>query len=70
MKNKCRIGWKTSWEKEKLLVTNNFSFSHDIFHSYISLVRQNVAFSGNGLKELVQDTCSSIISKVVEKFII
>ena len=32
-----------------MLVTSNFSFSHNIFHSYISLVRQNVALCGNGL---------------------
>ena len=24
-------GWKTLWEKEKLLVTSNFSFSHSVF---------------------------------------
>ena len=23
--------WKTLWEKEKLLVTSNFSFSHSVF---------------------------------------
>ena len=47
MKNKCHIGQK--WrEKEKLLVTSNFSFSHNVFHSYISLVRQNAALCGNG----------------------
>ena len=25
---------KTLWEKEKLLVTSNFSFSHIVFHPY------------------------------------
>ena len=35
--------------KEKLLVTSNFSFSHNVFHSYISLVQQNVVLCGNGL---------------------
>ena len=49
MKNKCHIEWKIFWEKEKLLVTRNFSFSHNVFHSYISLVHQNVALGGNGL---------------------
>ena len=29
-------GRKTLWEKEKLLVTRNFFFSHNVFHSYIS----------------------------------
>ena len=36
-------------EKEKLLVTSSFSFSHYVFHSYISLVPQNAALCGNGL---------------------
>ena len=35
---------------EKLLVTSNFSFSHNVLCSYISLVRQNVVLGGNGLK--------------------
>ena len=25
---------KTLWEKEKLLITSNFSFSHNVFYSY------------------------------------
>ena len=36
-------------EMEKLLLTSNFSFSHNVFHSYIAVVRQNVALCGNGL---------------------
>ena len=36
------------WEKEKLLVTNNSSFSH-VLYSYISLVWQNAILCGNGL---------------------
>ena len=34
-------------EKEKLLVTSNFSFSNKVFHRYISLVHQNVVLCGN-----------------------
>ena len=34
---------------EKMLATTNFSFSRDVFHSYISLVHQNVALCVNGL---------------------
>ena len=49
MENKCHTWWKTLWEKGKLLVTSNFSFSHNFFHSYISLVRRNAALCGNGL---------------------
>ena len=33
--------------KEKLLVTSNFFFSHNVFHSYKSEIRQNVALCGN-----------------------
>ena len=29
--------WKTQWEKEKLLVTSNFSFSHSVFYHFIEL---------------------------------
>ena len=32
---------KTLWEKEKLLVTSNFSFPHNVFKSYMLLMRQN-----------------------------
>ena len=49
MENKYHIGQKTLWEKEKLLVKSNFPFSHNSFHSYISLVHQNEVLSGNGL---------------------
>ena len=37
-------------EKEKLLVTSSFSFSHSVLHSYMSLVHQNAVLCGNGLK--------------------
>ena len=30
----------------------NFSFSHNVFHSFISLACQNVVLCGNGLKEI------------------
>ena len=59
MKNKFYIGWKTFWEKEKLLVTSNFSFSNNVFHSYTctSLVCQNAALCDNGLI-YYSDLCS------------
>ena len=28
---------KTLWEKEKLLVTSNFSFSHSVFYLFVEL---------------------------------
>ena len=49
MENKYHIGQKTLREMEKLLVTSNVSFSHNVFHSFISLMRQNATLCGNGL---------------------
>ena len=45
---------KTLGEKKKLLVTSNFSFSHNDFHRYISLARQNAALCGDGLKKKIK----------------
>ena len=42
---------KTLWEKEKLLVTSNFSFSHCVFKRLVSPGRQKVSLCGNGLKD-------------------
>ena len=63
MKNKCHIRQKTLWGKEKLLITSNFSFSHNVFYSCISLVRQNVALCGNGLKIRVENEVKDIFRK-------
>ena len=41
--------WKTLWEKEKLLVMSNFSFSHSVFKRLVSQRRQKVSLCGNGL---------------------
>ena len=37
------------WEKEKLLVTSNFSFSHSVFKRFVSQGCQKVSLCGNGL---------------------
>ena len=42
-------GYKTQWEKKKLLVTSNFSFSHSVFKRLVSQGRQKVSLCGNGL---------------------
>ena len=42
-------------EKEKLLDTSNFSFSHNVFHNYMSLVCQNAVLCGNELTLLPND---------------
>ena len=33
-------GWKTLWEKEKLLVMRNFSFSHSVFKRLVLQTRK------------------------------
>ena len=38
------------WEKEKLLVTSNFSFSNSVFKRLVSQGCQKVSLCGNGLK--------------------
>ena len=42
-------GLKTLREKEKLLVTSNFSFSHSVFKRLVSQGHQIVLLCGNGL---------------------
>ena len=41
--------WKTLWEKEKLLVTSNFSFSHSVFKRAVLQTRKNQGLFGKGL---------------------
>ena len=43
-------GLKTPWEKEKLLVTSNFSLSHGVFKRLVFQGRQKVSLCGNELK--------------------
>ena len=40
---------KTLWEKEKLLVTSNFSFSHSVFKRLALQIRKNQGLFGKGL---------------------
>ena len=42
-------GLKTLWEKEKLLVTSNFSFSLSVFKRLILQTRKNQGLFGKGL---------------------
>ena len=37
------------WEKEKLLVTSNFSFSHSVFKRLVLQTRKNKGLFGVGL---------------------
>ena len=43
------IEQKTLWEKEKLLIMSNFSFSHKVFKSCLVLMRQNEYLWSKGL---------------------
>ena len=36
-------GYKTLWEKEKLLIMSNFSFSHSVFEGLVLQKRKNQA---------------------------
>ena len=44
----CLIEYKTLWEKEKLLVTSNFFFSHNVFKSCLLMIRQNECLWSKG----------------------
>ena len=46
-------GWKTLWEKEKLLVTSNFSLSYSVFKGFVLQTRKNQGLFGKGLKRHV-----------------
>ena len=41
---------KKLWEKEKLLVTSNFSFSHSVFKGLVLQTRKTQGLFGRGLK--------------------
>ena len=43
------------WEKEKLLITSNFSFSHSVFKRLILQTRKNQGLFGKGLTLLPND---------------
>ena len=47
---------KTLWEKEKLLATSNFSFSHSVFKILVPKTRKNEGLFGIGLKDTEEKT--------------
>ena len=55
---------KTLWEKEKLLVTSNFSFSHSVFKRLVSLGRQKVSLCGNGLTHSLKKHFETVPKKL------
>ena len=55
MKKKVPYRLENVMRKGELLVTSNFSFSHNVFLSSISLVRQNAVYRGYLFFLLVKD---------------
>ena len=51
----------TVWEKEKVLVTSYFSFSHSFFKRLVSQGRQKVSLCGNGLNTEIKDFIFALI---------
>ena len=53
---------KTLWEKEKLLVTSNFSFSHSVFKRLVMQTRKNKGLFGKELNKtaaaIPSETCN------------
>ena len=48
------MGRKTLWEKEKLLVMSNFSFSHSVFKRLVwEWVKQNVKVNNHLLQDKI-----------------
>ena len=54
---------KTLWEKEKLLVTSNFSFSHSVFKRLILQTHKNQGLFGKGLTNLYRTPFENIVGK-------
>ena len=50
--------------KGEIACSSNFSFSHNVFHSSISLVCQNAALCGNGLMDTTSHTTNYSILAV------
>ena len=45
-------GYRTQWEKEKLLVTTKFSFSYGVFKRLLLQTLKNKGLFGKGLRDL------------------
>ena len=60
------------WEKEKLLVTSNFSFSHSVFKRLVLQTRKNQGLFGKGLSHIANFqghalSAHSLIKKSMKK---
>ena len=49
MTESSSVGKKLMWEKEKLFVTSNFSFSHSVFKRLVLQTLRNKGLFGKGL---------------------
>ena len=58
---------KTLWEKEKLLVTSNFSFSHDVFKSRLLLTHLNEYLPSKRLTEIKEKSICALKSILYSK---
>ena len=61
-------GWKTLWEKKKLLVTSNFFFSYSVFEKLVRQTRKNQDLFGKGLMSILKlfvDTFVSFLKREV-----
>ena len=57
------IKLKTLWEKEKLLITSNFSFSSNVFKRCLLLTRQTEYVWSKGLTTLEKKPFENIVGK-------
>ena len=67
MAESSKKGKKTLWEKEKLHVTSNFSFSHSVFKK---LLRQTRACLGKGYRSLDMVSISPFPHSVFKRFVL
>ena len=56
---------ETLWEKEKLLVASDFSFSHSVFKRFVLQTHKNQGLYGKGLKLMA--FCRVLKSKIFPK---
>ena len=65
-------GQNTLWEKEKLLVTSNFSFSHSVFKRHVLQTCENKGLFAKGLRNPGKNQWKAFTSfpSLVEKYFI
>ena len=60
-------GWKTMWEKEKLLITSNFSFSCIVFKKLVLQTHKRQGLFGKGLRSIILFALFFIQAKKAKK---